>query len=108
MSSFTAFVNLLFALPLVLLSVSSNLSILLQVFSLMAALLLPQAGRTRRSHAEEEGQETPQGSIGRTTPAVSASDRRKSLKLVRWGKERGLQEERVDTCLESPISCLSF
>ncbi|XP_075881427.1 integrin alpha-7 isoform X2 [Nelusetta ayraudi] len=39
------------------------------------------AGRTRRSHAEEEGQVTPKGSIGRTTPAVSASDRRKSLKL---------------------------
>lgn len=102
--------SLLFALPLVL-SVSANLSsIPLQVFSLMTALSLPQAGRTRRSHAEEESQETPQGSIGRTTPAVSASDRRKSLKLVRWGggKKDVVQEERVDACLESPVSRLSF
>ncbi|KAM4588465.1 integrin alpha-7 isoform 2-T2 [Odontesthes bonariensis] len=37
--------------------------------------------RKRRSHAEEEGQEMTKGSVGRTTPAVAASDRRKSLKL---------------------------
>ncbi|XP_072237971.1 integrin alpha-7 isoform X2 [Leuresthes tenuis] len=37
--------------------------------------------RKRRSHAEEEGQEMTKGSVGRTTPAVAASERRKSLKL---------------------------
>ncbi|XP_051804526.1 integrin alpha-7 isoform X1 [Acanthochromis polyacanthus] len=37
--------------------------------------------RTRRSHPEEEGQVTTKGSVGRTTPAVAASERRKSLKL---------------------------
>ncbi|XP_051271454.1 integrin alpha-7 isoform X1 [Dicentrarchus labrax] len=38
-------------------------------------------GRTRRSHPEEEGQVMTKGSVGRTTPAVAASERRKSLKL---------------------------
>ena len=42
-----------------------------------------QAGRMRRSHPEEEGQVTTKGNVGRTTPAVAASERRKSLKLVR-------------------------
>ncbi|XP_044067510.1 integrin alpha-7 isoform X2 [Siniperca chuatsi] len=42
---------------------------------------LPQAGRTRRSHPEEEGQVMTKASIGRTTPAVAASERRKSLNL---------------------------
>ncbi|XP_028261398.1 integrin alpha-7 [Parambassis ranga] len=47
---------------------------------------LPQSdshtpGRTRRSHPEEEGQVMTKGSVGRTTPAVAASERRKSLKL---------------------------
>ncbi|XP_069547008.1 integrin alpha-7 isoform X2 [Brachyistius frenatus] len=37
--------------------------------------------RTRRSHPEEEGKVTTKGSVGRTTPAVAASERRKSLKL---------------------------
>ncbi|XP_037629562.1 integrin alpha-7 isoform X1 [Sebastes umbrosus] len=40
-----------------------------------------RAGRTRRSHPEEEGQVKTKGSVGRTTPAVAASERRKSLKL---------------------------
>ncbi|XP_038553092.1 integrin alpha-7 isoform X2 [Micropterus salmoides] len=39
------------------------------------------AGRTRRSHPEEEGKVMTKGSVGRTTPAVAASERRKSLKL---------------------------
>ncbi|XP_032368683.1 integrin alpha-7 isoform X3 [Etheostoma spectabile] len=39
------------------------------------------AGRTRRSHPEEGSQVTTKGSMGRTTPAVAASERRKSLKL---------------------------
>ncbi|XP_030276800.1 integrin alpha-7 isoform X1 [Sparus aurata] len=38
-------------------------------------------GRTRRSYPEEEGQVMTKGSVGRTTPAVAASERRKSLKL---------------------------
>ncbi|XP_060899177.1 integrin alpha-7 isoform X1 [Labrus mixtus] len=38
-------------------------------------------GRRRRSHSEEEGQVMTKGSVGRTTPAVAASERRKSLKL---------------------------
>ncbi|GAA6228042.1 integrin alpha-7 isoform X1 [Lates japonicus] len=40
-----------------------------------------RAGRARRSHPEDEGQVMAKGSIGRTTPAVAASERRKSLKL---------------------------
>ncbi|XP_034389283.1 integrin alpha-7 isoform X2 [Cyclopterus lumpus] len=40
-----------------------------------------KAGRTRRSHPEEVGQVATKGSMGRTTPAVAASERRKSLKL---------------------------
>ncbi|XP_063329451.1 integrin alpha-7 isoform X1 [Pelmatolapia mariae] len=40
-----------------------------------------QVGRKRRSHPEEEGQIMTKGSVGQTTPAVAASDRRKSLKL---------------------------
>ncbi|XP_033939023.1 integrin alpha-7 isoform X1 [Pseudochaenichthys georgianus] len=40
-----------------------------------------RAGRTRRSHPEEEGPMTTKGSVRRTTPAVAASERRKSLKL---------------------------
>ncbi|KAF3690044.1 Integrin alpha-7 H36-alpha7 [Channa argus] len=40
-----------------------------------------KAGRTRRSHPEEKGQVMTKGSMGGTTPAVSASERRKSLKL---------------------------
>ncbi|XP_074526414.1 integrin alpha-7 isoform X2 [Halichoeres trimaculatus] len=46
---------------------------------------LPQpvnvGGRRRRSHPEEEGQVMTKGNAGRTTPAVAASERRKSLKL---------------------------
>ncbi|XP_008280314.1 integrin alpha-7 isoform X2 [Stegastes partitus] len=38
-------------------------------------------GRTRRSHPEEEGQVMTKGSVGRITPDVAASERRKSLKL---------------------------
>ncbi|KAM3878059.1 integrin alpha-7 [Diretmus argenteus] len=41
----------------------------------------PRAGRVGRSHPEEEGQVMTKGSVGRTTPAVAASERRKSLKL---------------------------
>ncbi|XP_063767788.1 integrin alpha-7 isoform X2 [Eleginops maclovinus] len=40
-----------------------------------------RAGRTRRSHPEEEGPMMTKGSVRRTTPAVAASERRKSLKL---------------------------
>lgn len=42
-----------------------------------------QAGRTRRSHPEEEGRVTKEGGVRRSSPAVAASERRKSLKLVR-------------------------
>lgn len=54
-------------------------------------VLLQQAGRARRSHPEDVGHVTTKGSEGRTTPAVAASDRRKSLKLVRGSdrKRRG-------------------
>lgn len=54
-------------------------------------MLLQQAGRARRSHPEDVGHVTTKGSVGRTTPAVAASDRRKSLKLVRGSdrKRRG-------------------
>ncbi|MED6243171.1 hypothetical protein ATANTOWER_016070, partial [Ataeniobius toweri] len=38
-------------------------------------------GRSRRSHPEEEDQVMTKGSDGRITPAVAASERRKSLKL---------------------------
>ncbi|XP_047439334.1 integrin alpha-7 isoform X2 [Mugil cephalus] len=38
-------------------------------------------GRTRRSHPEDEGQVMTKSSVGQTTPAVAASERRKSLKL---------------------------
>uniref|UniRef100_A0A3B4WPS9 Integrin subunit alpha 7 n=1 Tax=Seriola lalandi dorsalis TaxID=1841481 RepID=A0A3B4WPS9_SERLL len=41
----------------------------------------PKAGRARRSHPEDEGQVMAKDNVGRTTPAVAASDRRKSLKL---------------------------
>ncbi|XP_047439338.1 integrin alpha-7 isoform X6 [Mugil cephalus] len=40
-----------------------------------------QVGRTRRSHPEDEGQVMTKSSVGQTTPAVAASERRKSLKL---------------------------
>ncbi|XP_035488106.1 integrin alpha-7 isoform X3 [Scophthalmus maximus] len=40
-----------------------------------------QTGRSRRSHPEDGGQVNSKGSVGRTTPAVAASERRKSLKL---------------------------
>ncbi|XP_053171229.1 integrin alpha-7 isoform X2 [Scomber japonicus] len=40
-----------------------------------------QAVRQRRSYPEDEGQVMTKGSVGRTTPAVAASERRKSLKL---------------------------
>lgn len=46
-----------------------------------------QSGRSRRSHPEEEGHVMTKGNSGRTTPAVAASEKRKSLKLV--SKERG-------------------
>uniref|UniRef100_A0A8C5DQC8 Integrin alpha-2 domain-containing protein n=1 Tax=Gouania willdenowi TaxID=441366 RepID=A0A8C5DQC8_GOUWI len=52
--------------------------------SLPAVLQTPaitEAGRKRRSHSEEEGQVMKKGSVGRTTPAVAASERRKSLRL---------------------------
>lgn len=54
-------------------------------------VLLQQAGRARRSHPEDVGHVTTKGSVGRTTPAVAASDRRRSLKLVRGSdrKRRG-------------------
>ncbi|XP_034440879.1 integrin alpha-7 isoform X1 [Hippoglossus hippoglossus] len=45
------------------------------------AELPQQAGRARRSHPEDEGQVMTKGSVGRTTPAVAASEKRKSLKL---------------------------
>nr|XP_040059962.1 integrin alpha-7 isoform X2 [Gasterosteus aculeatus aculeatus] len=40
-----------------------------------------KAGRTRRSHPEEEGRVTKEGGVRRSSPAVAASERRKSLKL---------------------------
>ncbi|XP_029006678.1 integrin alpha-7 isoform X2 [Betta splendens] len=40
-----------------------------------------QGGRTRRSHPEEAGHVLTKGSPGRSTPAVAASEKRKSLKL---------------------------
>lgn len=40
-----------------------------------------QIGRARRSHPEDMGHVTTKGSVERTSPAVAASDRRKSLKL---------------------------
>ncbi|XP_023651158.1 integrin alpha-7 isoform X1 [Paramormyrops kingsleyae] len=40
-----------------------------------------QVGRTRRSHPEEERQTVSRSSVGRTTPAVAASERRRSLQL---------------------------
>uniref|UniRef100_A0A1A8LAD3 Integrin, alpha 7 n=4 Tax=Nothobranchius pienaari TaxID=704102 RepID=A0A1A8LAD3_9TELE len=40
-----------------------------------------RAGRARRFHPEEEDQVMTKSSNGRTTPAVAASERRKSLKL---------------------------
>ncbi|XP_061639952.1 integrin alpha-7 isoform X3 [Phyllopteryx taeniolatus] len=40
-----------------------------------------QTGRARRSHPDLEGQETSGGNVRRTSPAVAASERRKSLKL---------------------------
>ncbi|XP_061743158.1 integrin alpha-7 isoform X1 [Nerophis ophidion] len=40
-----------------------------------------QAGRTRRSHPDHEGEEMIKGNVKRTSPAVAASERRKSLKL---------------------------
>ncbi|KAM4613739.1 integrin alpha-7 [Polymixia lowei] len=40
-----------------------------------------RAGRKSRSHPEEEDEVMTKGSVGRTTPAVAASERRKSLKL---------------------------
>lgn len=52
----------------------------------------------RRSHAEDEGQVMPKGSIGRTTPAVSASERRKSLKLVGGKKNKKMCAERTSFC----------
>lgn len=53
------------------------------VFVLFVCSACHQAGRVRRSHLDLEGQETSSGSVRRTTPAVAASERRKSLKLVR-------------------------
>lgn len=46
-------------------------------------MLLKHTGRARRSHPEDVGHVTTKGSVERTTPAVAASERRKSLKLVR-------------------------
>lgn len=51
-----------------------------------------KVGRTRRSYPEEEGQVMTKGSVGRTTPAVAASERRKSLKLVRMKREQARGE----------------
>ncbi|XP_041636597.1 integrin alpha-7 isoform X2 [Cheilinus undulatus] len=46
------------------------------------SLVVSQGGvRRRRSNPEGEGQVMTKGSVGRTTPAVAASERRKSLKL---------------------------
>ncbi|XP_072308781.1 integrin alpha-7 isoform X2 [Eucyclogobius newberryi] len=42
---------------------------------------LHKGGRTRRSHPEDEGEVMIKGNGARTTPAVAASERRKSLKL---------------------------
>ncbi|XP_056886384.1 integrin alpha-7 isoform X3 [Takifugu flavidus] len=53
----------------------------LTLHSSSAAGITPQAGRARRSHPEDVGHVNTKGSMGRTTPAVAASDRRKSLKL---------------------------
>ncbi|XP_056886385.1 integrin alpha-7 isoform X4 [Takifugu flavidus] len=52
----------------------------LTLHSSSAAGITP-AGRARRSHPEDVGHVNTKGSMGRTTPAVAASDRRKSLKL---------------------------
>ncbi|KAL6112204.1 itga7 [Pungitius sinensis] len=40
-----------------------------------------KAGRRRRSHPEDEGRVTNNGAVRRSTPAVAASERRRSLKL---------------------------
>lgn len=62
-----------------------------------------QAGRTRRSHPEEEGQVMTKGDVGRTTPAVAASERRKSLKLVRGRGKYRCTKEKMQTL--SPFYC---
>ncbi|KAM8867485.1 integrin alpha-7 isoform 1-T1 [Synchiropus picturatus] len=49
--------------------------------SSLPTVTLSKEGRTRRSHPDDEGQVTSRDSDGRTTPAVAASERRKSLKL---------------------------
>lgn len=53
-----------------------------------------QVGRARRSHPEDVGHVTTKDSVGRITPAVSASERRKSLKLV-----RGQSTKRTGKCV---------
>ncbi|CDR00326.1 unnamed protein product [Oncorhynchus mykiss] len=57
-----------------------------------------KARRKGRSNPEEEGHVMTKGSLGRTTPAVAASERRKSLKLVRErvreGQKGGTERER--------------
>lgn len=57
-------------------------------------VLFQQAGRARRSHPEDVDHVTTKGSVGRTTPAVAASERRKSLKLV-----RGRYTKRTGKCI---------
>ncbi|XP_068170388.1 integrin alpha-7 isoform X2 [Antennarius striatus] len=53
----------------------------LKLYSSLPQLTNYTSGRTRRSHPEDQGKVMTKGSTGRNTPAVAASERRKSLKL---------------------------
>lgn len=64
-------------------------------------VLFQQAGRARRSHPEDMGHVTTKGSVERTSPAVAASDRRKSLKLVR-GRYKKRRENAFVLLLTGP------
>lgn len=59
---------------------------------LVLNLHFQEPGRSRRSHPEDTGQVLTKGSVGHTTPAVAASERRKSLRLVR-GERRGQRKQ---------------
>ena len=59
---------------------------------------LHQGGRTRRSHPEDEGHVMTKGSSGQITPAVAASERRKSLKLVRRKQRNDGWGRKIETC----------
>lgn len=63
-------------------------------FVVYLKVLFQQAGRARRSHPEDVGHVATKGSVERTTPAVAASERRKSLKLV-----RGRYTKRTGKCI---------